>query len=79
VSRPAWKRYSNFLASRRLDSSYEVARYKRQGLDENSPYMITNIDHSEKIRMNGRELMDKGLRVENENRPGAVVIIYKKI
>ena len=66
-------------AFRRPNSSYLAAQYKLHGLEADATYTITNFDEPGTTTATGRELMEKGLRVEIENLPGAVVFTYKKI
>lgn len=39
---------------------------------------MTNLDMAGAIEMSGRELMENGLPIAIKDRPGAVVIAYKK-
>ena len=65
-------------AFRREKSDYESLRVKLQGLDPSAEYTVTNVDTSKAIKAAGRELMDKGLSIAMEAKPGAVVFVYKK-
>lgn len=65
-------------AFRRPDSVYESARFKLFGLDPKATYSVTDIDSNKSVKMTAKELMEKGLRVEISERPGAVVIRYRK-
>jgi len=65
-------------AFRRADSLYEAARLKLRGLEPDAQYRVANLDAAGATKMTGRELMEKGLRVTISQRPGAVVITYKR-
>ena len=66
-------------AFRRPDSNVLAYQFKLRGLELDAQYELTNVDIPEKIRMAGRELMEKGLEVYIKDCPGAVVMGYKKI
>ncbi len=64
---------------RRAESIYEVARLPLRGLDTDARYVVTPVDKPEgKTEMSGQELVEKGVRVEIADRPGAVVLSYKR-
>lgn len=63
---------------RRAKSPYESIRVALRGLDPDATYAITNLDVPGSQEMSGRELLDSGLPIEIKDRPGAVVITYKK-
>ncbi len=42
-------------------------------------YDVKDFDHPEERQLSGRELMEKGLRIEILKQPGAVVFHYKKV
>jgi len=65
-------------AFRRPDSSFEVARFRLRGLDPQARYVVTNADAAGEASYTGRELLDNGLPVSIPNRPGAVILIYKR-
>ncbi len=65
-------------AFRRPRSNYTAARFKLRGLDPQATYALKNDDTAGTIEINGRELLDQGLSVIVKDRPGAVVITYKK-
>ncbi len=64
---------------RREESAFEVARYKLRGLRADMIYDVKDFDHPEVRQLSGRELMEKGLRIEILKRPGAVVFHYEKV
>ncbi|MBN1420568.1 MAG: alpha-galactosidase [Planctomycetes bacterium] len=66
-------------AFRRDDSIYEAARLPLRGIDAGATYEIRDVDRGEARRMTGRELLDRGLPIAIEGRPGAAVIAYKRL
>jgi alpha-galactosidase len=65
-------------AFRRSESAYEAARFKLSGLDPAVNYKVTNLDRADSQNYTGRQLMEEGLIVTIDNRPGSVIIAYKK-
>ena len=65
-------------AFRRSESVYEVARLHLRGLEPDGRYRLTDLDKPGSIEMTGRELTEHGLAVSIPDRPGSVVITYKK-
>ena len=66
-------------AFRRPHSVYETARFQLRGLDDNSRYAIRDLDTDETREMTGHELLHAGLPVMIRERPGAVLLTYKKL
>jgi alpha-galactosidase len=66
-------------AFRRADSPYESARFQLHGLDPEARYTVTNLDVPGRTEATGRELMEQGLRVVLEERPGAAIVIYQRM
>ncbi len=66
-------------AFRREDSIYEAARFKLRGLVPDARYRATDLDKPEPVEMTGRELMQKGLRIDTTEQPAAMVVTYKRI
>ena len=64
---------------RRADSIYESARLLLRGLDPEAQYSFGKTDGEGQRTMSGKELMEKGLPVMMEERPGAAVIVYKRV
>ena len=64
---------------RRTQSDILNNQYKLKALDANAKYEITDLTASKVIRLMGRELTEKGLKIHIEDKPGAAVILYKKI
>jgi hypothetical protein len=66
-------------AFRRPSSNFEAARFNLHGLDTKADYTVTDIDHPDAARtVSGEELMKTGLLVTIPERPGAVIITYKR-
>jgi alpha-galactosidase len=63
---------------RRDKSDYESARVKLHALEPDARYTLTNVDAAGATEMTGRELMADGLAIAIKDRPGAVVITYRK-
>jgi alpha-galactosidase len=74
----AEKREGLVQAFRREKGEGESIRVKLQGLDPALVYTLTNFDVAGTTEMGGRQLMEQGLTIAIKNRPGAVVITYKK-
>jgi len=71
-------------AFRRPQSIYESARLPLNGLDATATYELTDLQSSATTtapapKLTGRELMDRGLPITIPDRPGAVVIRYRRV
>jgi alpha-galactosidase len=64
---------------RRSDSIYKAVDLRLFGLDPEARYRVRNLDSAEVAIIAGRELMDSGLALTLNERPGAVVIKYEKV
>jgi alpha-galactosidase len=64
---------------RRANSAYESVRLKLRGLDPKAKYQITRLDWSEKLEMNGEELVQRGLPVAIDEQPGVAIIKYQLV
>jgi alpha-galactosidase len=65
---------------RRAESPYCGREVKLQGLDPAARYVLTDLDVPDPPTTHiGRELLQQGLPVSITNKPGAVVITYKKL
>ncbi len=64
---------------RRGDSIYRAADLRLQGLAPDARYQVRNLDSPETEIVPGRRLMDLGLPVVLNDRPGAAVIAYAKV
>ena len=47
--------------------------------DANAKYEITDLMTSKVTRLTGKELTEKGIEINIDSKPGAVVLIYKKL
>jgi alpha-galactosidase len=65
-------------AFRRPQSPFESARLKLRGLDPEARYMVRDLDQPQGTATTGRELTESGLLVSIKQRPGAVVITYRR-
>lgn len=61
---------------RREKSPYETAVFKLRGLKENAIYKITNLDGGE-FEIDGKTLMDEGLKITVPEKRKALIYIYK--
>ena len=66
-------------AFRRSKCEEPVKTFRLSGLDSGASYEVTNFDVKGSIRISGKELMEKGLKVEINGKPGTAVITYKRI
>ncbi len=66
-------------AFRRSESAILTCQYELHGLERDATYEITSLDLPEASRITGAELSDEGLRVTITDRPGAIVIRYRKL
>ena len=67
---------------RRRDSTSASARLKLRGLDPKAKYHITRLDRENQPgqpAISGEELLQKGLSVSIDERPGAVVVKYRQV
>ena len=63
---------------KREDSPYEKAIFMLRGIDENSDYLITDLDGGE-YTVSGKELAEKGFSVTISVGAKAKIFKYKKI
>ncbi len=64
----------------RRDSNDEPTKDLRlRGLDATATYEVTDLDAGTPHTVSGRDLMQHGLHVEIEAKPGASIIVYKKV
>ncbi len=66
-------------AHRRGDCYFRSADFALQGLDPAARYQITNLETGQTVKVTGSDLMSKGLRIDIDEKPGAVIIKYEKI
>jgi alpha-galactosidase len=48
------------------------------GLDAAATYVLTNLDAAAPTEASGKDLIEKGLPVQIKDKPGAVIVVYKK-
>ncbi|MBN2293985.1 MAG: alpha-galactosidase [Pirellulales bacterium] len=66
-------------AFRRAKSPYEAARFALQGLIPDAQYILTDLDTEKSQTISGRELLEKGVRIDFETRPDSAVITYRRV
>jgi len=66
-------------AFRRPECLEMVQQFKLHGLDSATAYTVTDVDEHRGCEISGRELMEIGLDINVPDRPGAVVVTYKKV
>ncbi len=66
-------------AFRRPGSPISAIGFQLRGLDPDATYMVKNADERTFRRIKGSKLIDSYLLVEIKDKPGAVIITYKKI
>jgi alpha-galactosidase len=65
---------------RRPESVYESARFTLCGLSPDARYALVDLDGGQKFEaMTGRELAERGVVIAVPDRPGAVVVTYKRV
>jgi alpha-galactosidase len=66
---------------RRAESIYQAAQLKLRGLDPEAQYVVRKLDdreETEEMKMSGRALLEQGLPVAIDDRPGVAVITYQR-
>ena len=66
-------------AFRRDKCDEPVKTFSLRGLNPSAQYEVTNVDVQGSTKVTGRELIEKGLRVEIKGKPGAALITYKEL
>ena len=66
-------------AFRRSDNGEEEKKFRLSGLDVGKDYLVTDSDAGEPVRMSGKMLMEDGLTVKLDQKPGAALIFYQVI
>jgi alpha-galactosidase len=64
---------------RRAESIFLAASLPLKGLDADAQYAVTDIDKNESKTVSGKELMQSGFLVTVPEKPGVVVLAYKKL
>ena len=63
---------------KREKSPYQTASFMLGGIDENSQYLFTDIDGGE-FTVSGKELIEKGLKIEITDKRVAKIYFYKAV
>jgi len=64
----------------RRDKNESPSRALRlHGLSPSAKYEVTNIDVGTSKKMTGRELLEQGITVEIQSKPGSAIIFYRKL
>jgi hypothetical protein len=74
-------------AFRRPDSPFVRADFRLRGLDPAAMYEVANLDVAGSTKVSGgstplttgKELMEIGLAMEIKDKPGAAVIVYRRV
>lgn len=64
---------------RRAGSAYETARFQLRGLVPGASYEVRDLDAAAPLKFTGRELLETGLPVSIKDRPGALIVTYRKL
>jgi alpha-galactosidase len=65
-------------AFRRAESPFESATFKLSGLQPEKEYLLTDFNTSATTVSRGKDLMEKGLPVEIQDKPGSGLLIYRE-
>jgi alpha-galactosidase len=65
-------------AFRRAGSQFFGVQLRMRGLEAGARYEVQDLDAKAPAVYTGRDLLEKGLRVAIEDRPGAATIVYRK-
>lgn len=65
-------------AFRRPECDAYGYQFRLRGLQAEVVYELTNFDSPDKVALTGRELMEAGMKMAIEDRPGAAVIHYQR-
>ena len=66
-------------AFRRADCADDHQTFKLAGLDAAATYQIQNLDTDQHWRMVGADLMENGLPIELDSKPGAALLRYDRV
>jgi len=67
-------------AFRRAKCAQPEVRLRLRGLEATARYRLTDLDHRDApVWMTGKELMEDGLQVEVTDRPGAAIVVYRRV
>ena len=65
------------LAFRRKNSPFVAADFRLHALDPDATYELADADTRRKRRVTGRELTEKGLRINMETAPDSRLVFYR--
>ncbi len=63
---------------RRSHSAFRSAELPLRGLDPQADYIVTDLGAETSSRMTGKQLMEAGLPIEIAEKPGSILVLYKK-
>ncbi|MBN2292741.1 MAG: NPCBM/NEW2 domain-containing protein [Pirellulales bacterium] len=66
-------------AFRRPNCSYVSAQYQLRSLEPDAKYAVSNLDTEQSREITGRDLMENGLLITIPQKPGAVLVTYRKV
>ena len=66
-------------AFRRSKCEAPAKTFRLNGLDPAAQYEVTNLDVEGSTKVSGKELIEQGLTVELKDKPGAAVIVYRRL
>ena len=66
-------------AFRRPENAVDSFTYQLQGLDPQATYRTTDVDTDTASEASGDKLMEEGIRVTISDKPGAALVVYRKI
>jgi len=66
-------------AFRRDRSVYETARFPLRGIDAQADYEVRSVDEPKAKVVSGKNLLEHGAMVTIGERPGAVVVVYRRV
>jgi alpha-galactosidase len=66
-------------AFRRSNCDKPTKIFRLSGLNPAAYYEVTNFDVKGLTKVSGKELMEKGLTIQINDKPGAAVIVYREI
>ncbi len=66
-------------AFRRAESNFFGGQFRLHGLDPVAQYEVANCDEPAEVVQTGKQLMEDGVRITIPQRPGAALVVYKRI
>jgi alpha-galactosidase len=71
--------YGVVQAFRREECVYESARLRLRGIEAGEDYVVTDLGSGKTSVHHGRELLDEGLLIVIGDRPGSVMMTYRRV